>query len=103
MIAQRFETKEVAEIEVYGRSSGKIVARMKNLSTTGAFFELAQTEYLPKQGDMICVTVRLSTLNRAHTVNAQVVWNRGLGFGAQFVLRDELVTKMLSSPSQFKT
>jgi hypothetical protein len=97
MIAQRFDTKEVAQIEVYGRTHGKIVARMKNLSTTGAFFELAQSEYVPRQGDMLCVTVHLSSLNRSRIVHAQVVWNRGLGFGAQFMLRDELVTRMITN------
>lgn len=95
MIAQRFDTEEVAQIEVYGRNHSKIVARMRNLSSTGAFFELAQSEYVPKQGDMLCVTVHLPSLNRSRIVHAQVVWNRGLGFGAQFMMKDELVTRML--------
>jgi PilZ domain len=99
MIAQRFETQEVAQIEVYGRSHSKIVARLKNISTTGAFFELAQSEYVPKQGDIVCVTVHLDSLNRSRIVNAEVVWNRGLGFGAQFLLKDELVSRLLSVKS----
>jgi hypothetical protein len=97
MYAQRFETQEVAQIEVYGRAHSKIVARLKNISTTGAFFELAQSEYVPKQGDIVCVTIHLESLNRSRVVNAEVVWNRGLGFGAQFLLKDELVTRLLSA------
>jgi len=95
MTAQRYDTKEIAHIEVYGRHHGKMVAKMKNISVSGAFFELAQSEYVPRQGDMLCVTVHLGTLKKSHIVHAQVVWNRGLGFGAQFVAKDELVAKML--------
>jgi hypothetical protein len=97
MISQRFEAQEVAQIEVYGRAHGKIVARLKNISTTGAFFELTQSEYVPKQGDIVCVTFHLESLNRSRVVNAEVVWIRGLGFGAQFLLKDELVSRLLST------
>lgn len=95
MISERYETKETAHIEVYGRHHGKMVARIKNISTSGAFFELSHTEYVPRPGDMLCVTVHLATLKKSHVVHAQVIWGRGLGFGAQFVGKDELVTKML--------
>lgn len=97
--AQRYDTKEIAHIEVYGRHHGKMVAKLKNISSSGAFFELSQSEYVPRRGDMLCVTVHLSTLKRSHVVHAQVVWGRGLGFGAQFVAKDDLVTKMLSKIS----
>lgn len=95
--AERFDTKEVAHIEVYGRHHGKMVAKLKNISASGAFFELAQSEYVPRRGDMLCVTVHLSTLRKSRTVHAQVVWGRGLGFGAQFVAKDDLVTRMLQN------
>jgi hypothetical protein len=96
MTAQRFDTKEIAHIEVYGRHHGKMVAKLKNISMSGAFFELSQSEYVPRQGDMLCVTIHLGSLKRTHVVHAQVVWNRGLGFGAQFMSKDELVDKMIS-------
>lgn len=95
MTAQRYPTKEIAHIEVYGRHHGKMVAKLRNLSASGAFFELSQSEYVPKRGDMLCVTVHLGTIKKSHTIHAQVVWNEGLGFGAQFVARDDLLTKML--------
>jgi hypothetical protein len=95
MTAQRYETKEIAHIEVYGRHHGKMVARLKNISRSGAFFELAQSEYVPRQGDMLCVTVHLGSLKKTHVLHAQVVWNRGLGFGAHFINKDELVSRML--------
>ncbi len=93
--ALRFDTKEIAHIEVYGRHHGKMVAKLKNISSSGAFFELSQSEYVPRRGDMLCVTVHLGSLKKSHTIHAQVVWGRGLGFGAQFVPKEELVTKML--------
>lgn len=97
MSAERFVTKEIAHVEVYGRHVKKIVARMVNVSSTGAFLEMSQTDYLPREGDMVCVTVHLTTLKKSRVVHAQVVWNRGLGFGIQFMGRDELVTKMISN------
>ena len=97
MAAIRYDTKEIAHIEVYGRHHGKMVAKLKNISSTGAFFELSQSEYVPRRGDMLCVTVHLSSMKRSHVVHAQVVWGRGLGFGAQFVAKDELVTRMLQA------
>ncbi len=95
MSSLRFETKELAHIEVYGRHHGKMVAKLKNVSSSGAFFELAQSEYVPRRGDMLCVTVHLTSLKKSHVLHAEVVWGRGLGFGAQFVAKEELVTKML--------
>ena len=95
MTAQRYETKEIAHIEVYGRHHGKMVAKLRNLSASGAFFELHQCEYVPRRGDMVCVTVHLGSLKKSHVMHAQVVWNQGLGFGAQFVTREDLLTKML--------
>ncbi len=93
--ALRFDTKEIAHIEVYGRHHGKMVAKLKNISSSGAFFELSQAEYVPRKGDMLCVTVHLGSLKKSHVIHAQVVWGRGLGFGAQFVPKEDLVTKML--------
>lgn len=93
--AQRFETKEIAHIEVYGRHHGKMVAKLKNISSSGAFFEISQSEYVPRRGDMLCVTVHLNSLKKSHVIHAQVVWGRGLGFGAQFVTTNDLVAKML--------
>jgi hypothetical protein len=95
MNSKRYDTKEIAHIEVYGRHHGKMVAKLKNVSSSGAFFELAQSEYVPRRGDMLCVTVHLSSLKKSHVLHAQVIWGRGLGFGAQFIPKEELVTKML--------
>ena len=94
--SERYETKEIAHIEVYGRHRGTMVAKMRNISVTGAFFEMSQSDYVPKQGDMLCVTIHLGSLKKSHVVHAQVVWNRGLGFGAQFMPKEEIVTRMIS-------
>jgi hypothetical protein len=99
MNSLRYETQETAQIEVYGRQHGKMQARLKNISSSGAFFELSQSEYVPQRGDMLCVTVHLDSLKRSHVLHAEVVWGQGLGFGAQFVPKEELVSKMLQQSS----
>ena len=72
MSAKRYATQELARIEVYGHNSF-MTARMKNLSSTGAFFEISQASFLPKAGDLINVTVRLNTLAKERHVSAEVV------------------------------
>ncbi|MEK6773738.1 MAG: PilZ domain-containing protein [Bdellovibrionota bacterium] len=92
--SRRFSTLETAHVEVYGRM-GTLVARMKNLSSTGAFLELANGEYIPQDGDFLHVTINLSTVGRSHAFDAEVVWNKGLGFGVNFIKKDQLLDKML--------
>lgn len=94
MSARRYQTFENAHVEVYGRM-GTLVAKMKNLSATGAFLELTSGEYIPHNGDFLHVTVNLNSVGRSHTFDAEVVWNRGLGFGVQFVKKEQLLDKML--------
>lgn len=95
LVEKRFDTQEIAHIEVYGRYHGKMIARLLNLSKSGAFFEMSQSEYVPKTGDMICVTVHLPAIKRSHIIHAQVIWGRGLGFGTQFITRQEVMNKLL--------
>lgn len=91
--AQRFDTAEITHIEIYGRM-GRVVAKMKNLSQTGACFQLVNGDYVPKRGDLVKATVHLHSLGRSRTVDAEVVWNSGLGFGASFLKKDQLLERM---------
>ncbi len=67
--AKRYKTKETAHIEVYGHI-GVLVAQLKNLSQTGAFLEVSQGDYVPKKGDLLNLTVILSSLHRTHNLAA---------------------------------
>ena len=92
---ERHQTRERAYLEIYGRT-GTLIAELKNLSSTGAFIEILQGDYIPRKGDLVRVTVPLETLGRTHSVNAEVIWGKSLGVGICFLNRQETMTKMLT-------
>lgn len=96
--ARRFYTLETAHIEIYGRM-GTLVAKMKNISTSGAFLELTSGEYIPQEGDFVHVSINLSSVGKMRSFNGQVVWSRGLGFGIQFVRKEQLLEMMMQKSS----
>ncbi len=87
--AKRHPTKELAILEVYGRTF-KINGRLANLSVTGAFLELTSSNYQPKQGDLVRITVPLQKLNKTYTLHGQVIWSRGMGLGVSFLKDKDL-------------
>ena len=93
--APRYLTAETAHIEVYGRM-GHLVGHMKNVSQTGAFFELTNGDYVPTDGDILHLTVHLHSLKKTHYVDAEVKWKKGLQFGVHFVTREQVLDKMFS-------
>jgi hypothetical protein len=95
MGSERHQTSERAYLEIYGRM-GTLIAELKNLSSTGAFLEILQGDYIPRRGDLIRVTVPLETVGRTHSVNAEVIWGKSLGVGICFLNRQETMTKMLT-------
>jgi hypothetical protein len=98
---KRYSTKETAQIAVYGRS-GKINCQMGNISKTGAFFEIVTSNFMPRQGDLVRITIFLKQLNKVRTVDGEVVWCRGKGMGLMFLKKDELFTKLSARPSSTK-
>lgn len=98
--AKRYPTKEVAQLEVYGHI-GTLVANIRNLSASGAFLEVSEGDYVPKKGDLLSMTVRLSTLQREHNVSAEVVWSKGLGLGVCFINKGEVLERMMAKSSGF--
>ena len=99
MPAERYPTKEMAEIEIYGRD-GSAIARLQNLSETGACLQW-DDEAQVNQGDLVRVTVILRALRREHRVNAEVVWVEGQQTGIQFLSAKELLAKMIHRPSPY--
>lgn len=92
-VARRFVTQELAHIEIYGKT-GRILSKMGNLSSTGAFFEVLSPNFSIKKGDIARVTINLRSLNRIHVVDCEVVWAKGLSVGVQFLKREELQEKL---------
>lgn len=98
--AKRFQTVETAHIEVYGHV-GILKANLKNLSATGAHLEVATGKYVPQKGDLLNMTVQLSSVRRTHNVCAEVVWTDGLGLGICFINKDQVLERMMAKGSGF--
>lgn len=98
--AKRYPTKETAHLEVYGHI-GTLMANVKNLSTSGAFLEVSEGDYVPKKGDLLSMTVKLSTLQREHNVTAEVVWSKGLGLGINFINKGQVLERMMAKSAGF--
>ncbi len=90
---KRYPTKENAQIQVYGRS-GTVHCRMANLSATGALLEINNVKNMPKQGDIIRITIALRQLNKSHTLDAEIVWCKGSGMGINFIKREQIYEKL---------
>ncbi len=89
----RYYTKEMAQVEVYGRM-GKIFCKMSNLSQSGAFLEIINSNHMPRSGDLVRITVLLRQINKTHVVDAEIIWSRGLGLGLNFLKKTDLIEKL---------
>lgn len=98
--AKRYLTQELAQIEIYGHTD-KVICKMANLSTSGAFFEIISSQYIPRMGDVIRLTINLRSIKRVHVINAEVIWSKGLSLGIQFLttleMQEKLSAKIMSA------
>lgn len=92
--SKRFSTQELAHVEVYGQT-GRILTKMGNLSSSGAFFEALNDKFKFKKGDLARITIKLKSLNKVHVVDCEVVWSKGSCAGVQFLKREELQEKLV--------
>lgn len=95
---KRFLTKENAQLEVYGKM-GKVYCRMANLSMTGAFLEIINARSTPRVGELVRITVLLRQVNKTHSLDAEIIWCKGLGLGISFIKKDVLFQKLSSRPT----
>ncbi len=93
MRAVRYETKEKASVEIYGKT-GNFVAQVKNLSVTGACLEWIQDGAEVIKGDLLRMTVVLRALNRRHNISCEVVWTNGKTTGVNFIKSSEILEKI---------
>ncbi|MGE5086456.1 MAG: PilZ domain-containing protein [Bacillota bacterium] len=98
--SKRYKTKEKALIEVYGHI-GTLAASLRNLSKTGAFLEVSDGDYIPQKGDLLNLTVELTSLQRIHNVAAEVIWSKGMGLGICFIGKDEILERMMAKAGAF--
>lgn len=94
MAAQRYNTKEKASVEVYGRS-GNIIASIRDVSVTGACLEWTQELVELEQGDLVRLTIVLKAVNRKHNLNAEVIWRQGKKTGVNFIKSDQVIERMM--------
>lgn len=87
---------ETVAFEIYGQHGAHTV-RMKNLSQTGAFFEIPEPHRKVQiiKGDLIRLDIHLSTLKKSHVVDAEIVWSQENGFGVSFITKEQLLEKMI--------
>lgn len=95
MTAHRFLTKEIAQVEIYGRLC-ELQVKLKNVSTTGAFIEISRGKLIPQPGDLLRMTIPLNSINKKRILNAEVIWSKGLGLGIRFINQKAVVEKMMS-------
>jgi hypothetical protein len=93
--AQRFPTKELSFVEVYGKPD-LIPAQLKNLSATGLCLELdpQQSDQLSK-GDIVRIIVKLKELKKDRVVNSEVIWVKGRQAGLCFIPPNQVLDKLL--------
>lgn len=97
--SKRYLTQEIVKVEIYGKTT-KLTCRMANMSISGAYFELLSGGAGLVSNELVCIYIHLRAINKLHTVNAEVVWSKGIGFGVQFLTKDvfnQKISKFLKS------
>lgn len=89
----RYPTHELAQLEVYGKV-GKYSAHMKNISRTGAFFEMYNHVTQLRIGDVIQIKISLNQLNKEHFMNAEVIWKKNANIGVQFINSNKVFDRL---------
>lgn len=84
-------------------AKGKVVADMKNLSLSGAYFESNSTVFPMKPGDFVKISVLLGQSARQYLFDAKVVWSRPqptdglMGYGVAFTDRESVYNNLLKN------
>ncbi len=93
---KRFATLETVAFEIYGQHGAHTV-RMKNLSQSGAFFEIPEIDKKVQilKGDLIRLDIHLASLKKSHVIDAEIVWSQNNGFGVSFITKEQLLEKMI--------
>lgn len=94
MAAMRYQTKERASLEIYGKG-GTVIGDLKNLSTTGACLEWTDESVELREGDLVRMTVVLRALKRRHNLSAEVVWVEGKRTGLNFIKYEDVLDRMI--------
>lgn len=98
---RRFYTNQNAALEPF-HSAKKLEGRLCNLSRGGAYLEHNQEGGF-QQGELVKVNVDLSSVSRAYSVNAKVVWSKPAtngplsgSIGVEFLKTGDVYRNLLS-------
>ena len=92
--SERFATNERVEIQVYGQGT-QLQGFLKNLSRTGAGLEILNNSQGLQKGDLVSLTIELSSLSKTHNVDAEVIWSNETAVGVTFMKQSEVFSKMI--------
>lgn len=92
--SERFATHEKVEIQIYGQGT-QLQAVLKNLSRTGAGLEILSDHQGLQKGDLVSLTIELSSLSKTHNVDAEVIWSNESVVGVNFMKQSEVFSKMI--------
>ncbi|MES3039020.1 MAG: PilZ domain-containing protein [Bdellovibrionota bacterium] len=96
MTPQRFNTKEQADFEIYGKN-GQFTAVLKNISATGAYLEIIDSAgNTPAAGELLHVRVHLDQLKKVRDFDAEVKWNNETGLGVKFMNKGDVLKRMFN-------
>lgn len=98
----RYLTDQAVEVLSDFRE-GRILARMKNLSLSGAYFESAQRDFELAPGDFVKMSVNIGQPQRQYIFDAKVVWTKPqqtpgvIGYGVTFIDKEEVYNNLLKN------
>lgn len=93
------------EIKVTNSQGLVVVAKMMNLSLTGAYFETSKTDVGMGARELMKIQIELGSPPREYEFDAKVVWRKtledesgleqGYGYGVTFIDKDEVYNNLL--------
>lgn len=99
--SERFPTNEDISVQIYGNPS-RILGKMKNISQTGARLDVVFGHTTPKPGDLLNLTIHLSSIDKVKKIDAEVIWTQGNAVGVNFLPTVTLVEKLIAGVAHRK-
>lgn len=98
-IHPRYQTEQNVEVRS-DMHEGRVHGVMKNLSVTGAYFEIKEEMFPIKAGDFIRLSVFVGNPTKLYVFDVRVVWSAQKtpalkGFGCTFVDKDAVYNNLL--------
>jgi hypothetical protein len=87
--SKRFKTEEAAVIYLESDMTS-LMAKVTNLSETGASLDVTSKGPMPKAGDTVSVILTLTNVNKSYEISATVAWVRQKKVGVKFMTKREL-------------